>query len=52
MNRTDLSEVASFSAPSPVVGEGRGEGTFGTALLFKVKTLSLTLPHDGGRGPE
>jgi len=37
----------SVLAPSPVVGEGWGEGV-PKRLAFTNKTLSLTLPHDGG----
>jgi hypothetical protein len=33
--------------PSPVVGEGWGEGLLDRLVLAN-RTLSLTLPHDGG----
>jgi len=41
--------ATSSSAPSPVVGEGGGEGKAKRVQEVK-KTLSPTLPHDGGEG--
>jgi hypothetical protein len=46
-----LQKQASLLTPSPVVGEGWGEGVSKYSVLAD-KTLSLTLPHDRGRGPE
>jgi hypothetical protein len=43
----NLNAVA-FLTPSPVVGEGWGEGTFTALQIHQIKTLSLTLPHNGG----
>jgi hypothetical protein len=42
-----VERLVSFLTPSPVVGEGWGEGVPKYSALAD-KTLSLTLPHDRG----